>query len=497
MKKINLTIILNSQFIYLFLFSILAGSCKKFVEVDTPSTKVSTENAYKDDYNAAAVLTGLYTQMSQAALGSVNLPATSLMEELSADNLALFDLNINGQLRSFYQNELDPTYQSSFELTYWTNVYNMMYNINSSVEGLKGNEFLTPAVRDRLLGETYFLRAFCYFYMVNLYGEVPLVLTTAYNDNSRLSRASVEEVYKQIESDLTEAENLLDYSYVSSDVTIRTNERVRPNLATVQALQARVYLYEKKYALSEEAATKVINQSTNYSLSSLSNSFLKNNNETIWALQPVSYNFNTKEAGTYIIPDNGPNYEHPVYASSSLINAFESGDRRRLEWIDSIITPNNNIFRYPAKYKIGFVDGSKTFDEYTIVFRLSELYLIRSEARNERGNSIDAIDDINIIRTRARAASTSQLPNPLPNLSVTLTPEQLRPLIIKERRVELFTEWGHRWFDLKRTNTIDAAMEIAEEYKGGTWLPYKALYPIPVKDILLNSNLTQNPGYTK
>jgi hypothetical protein len=69
---------------------------------------------------------------------------------------------------------------------------------------------------------------------------------------------------------------------------------------------------------------------------------------------------------------------------------------------------------------------------------------------------------------------------------------------MKERRVELFTEWGHRWFDLKRlgASTIDAVMTTAELYKGGTWINYKSLYPIPVSDILLNSALTQNPGYT-
>ncbi|GAA3929248.1 RagB/SusD family nutrient uptake outer membrane protein [Chitinophaga oryziterrae] len=487
----------NSIFIIsvTLLMIVLPTACKKFVEVDTPPTKISTESAYKDNTTATAVLTGIYARMSDNYFVSLNLPAISLYEELSADNLMMYDVNVNNAFGSFYQNALEPQYLTS-GAPYWNNTFSIMYNINASIAALTGNTELKPAVSKRLLGEAYFLRAFCYFYLTNIFGDVPLILTTQYNENSHFARTPQADVYKQILADLAQAEGLLDNTYVATtDVTKISSERIRPNLGAVNALQARVYLYQKNYPLAEVAATKVISQSSIYSIVDLNSVFLKNSSETIWALQPVNNNFNTREGGLFILPNDGPNSDHPLLISPSLMNSFEPGDARKDNWINTV-TIGTDTFPYPAKYKIGFADGSTTFDEYTIVFRLSEQYLIRAEARNEQGKTSDAIADLNILRTRSRAEATAMVPDPLPNLSLSLTEAQLRPLILKERRVELFTEWGHRWFDLQRTGNINTAMTAAEIYKGGTWLAYKALYPIPVSEILLNSALSQNPGYT-
>ncbi|PTS95630.1 RagB/SusD family nutrient uptake outer membrane protein [Pedobacter sp. HMWF019] len=480
--------------------SLIFSSCKKNVEVDTPPTKTSTESAYKDNTTATAVLTGIYAQMSDNYFSTLNLPAISLLEELSADNLVMYDITVNDAFRSYYQNSLEPQYLAS-GTPYWTKVYGMLYNINASIAALTNNTDLKPAVSKRLLGEAYFMRAFCYFYLTNIFGDVPLILTTKYDENSHLARTPTADVYKQINSDLTQAEGLLDNSYVATiDVTKISSERTRPNLGTVNALQARVYLYQKNYALAEAAATKVINQSDRYSFTNLNAVFLKNSSETIWALQPVNNNFNTREGGLFILNSDGPNGDHPLLISSSLMSSFEPGDARKDSWI-GILTEGTDTFPYPAKYKISFSDlpdDSKfeNLKEYAIVFRLAEQYLIRAEARNEQGNTAGSVEDLNALRTRSRAVATASVPNPLPNLSGSLTETQLRPIILNERRVELFSEWGHRWFDLIRTGNIDAAMITAESYKGGTWAHYKSLFPIPASDILLNPALTQNSGYT-
>ena len=67
--------------------------------------------------------------------------------------------------------------------------------------------------------------------------------------------------------------------------------------------------------------------------------------------------------------------------------------------------------------------------------------------------------------------------------------------VTRERRVELFSEWGHRWFDLKRTNKLDAIMSVVTPQKGGTWSSFEQLMPIPPDDIRADANLKQNPGY--
>jgi hypothetical protein len=474
--------------------------CKKFVTVDTPITQVSTENAFKSDANAAAVVTGIYAKMSNNYINTYNIGATCFYAELSADNLVI---NPDGRqdLSPWYQNALEPTY-STIGGIYWNTIYTQMYTINSSIEALTDNKDITPTVSKRLLGEAYFLRGFCYFYLANLYGDVPLVLSSVYKSNTRIARSSISDVYNQIVIDLNKAAGLLDNTYVTADRLTGSDKRIIPNLAAVDALLARIYLYQKNYAAAETAASKVITESALYAFTDLSGAFLANSKETIWAIQPVNLGYNTFEAQLYTLPDGGPDYERPAYLSASLMNTFEPGDDRKNKWVGTIEIKDGegnvtNTYNYASKYKTTFIDGSKNFVEYPIVLRLAEQYLIRAEARSEQGNTTGAIDDLNALRTRSRAASTVDVPNPLPNLSASLSKDQLKPIILKERRVELFTEWGHRWFDLKRTNTIDAVMVPATATKGGTWAAYKALYPIPVSEILLNSLLTQNPGYTK
>jgi hypothetical protein len=82
----------------------------------------------------------------------------------------------------------------------------------------------------------------------------------------------------------------------------------------------------------------------------------------------------------------------------------------------------------------------------------------------------------------------------LPNTTAS-DQNSLLTAILQERRVELFTEWGHRWLDLKRTNLIDQVMSSAAIQKGGTWNSNKALFPIPKSEILLDPQLEQNPGF--
>lgn len=478
----------------LLVLIIFISGCKKFVIVDTPITQVSTESAFKSDASAEAVITGIYAQMANGYITGYQLAGTSYYAELSADNLVI---NPAGRtdLSPWYQNALEPAY-ATISGVYWKKVYTEMYTINGSIEALADNKDLTPTVNKRLLGEAYFLRGFNYFYLANLYGDVPLVLSSVYKSNTRIARSSVSDVYNQIISDLNKAATLLDNAYVLADRMTSSSKRIIPNLAAVNALLARVYLYQKNYTAAESAASKVITESSLYALTDISAAFLANSKETIWAMQPVNLGYNTFEAQLLTLPSGGPDYARPAYLSTSLMNAFEPGDDRKNKWVASVKV-GGMTYPYASKYKTTYIDGSKNFIEYPIVLRLAEQYLIRAEARNEQGNAGGAVDDLNALRAHRRAAATIDVPTPLPNLSSSLSKEQLKSIILNERRVELFTEWGHRWFDLKRSGTMDAVMIEAEKYKGGTWSSYKALYPIPVSEILVNPALTQNVGYTK
>jgi hypothetical protein len=294
-------------------------------------------------------------------------------------------------------------------------------------------------------------------------------------------------VYEAVISDLKEAYSLLSADYLKSDVLSKytsSTERVRPTKWAAAALLSRMYLYTGDYKSAEEYTTVVVDNKSLFGLISLSDVFKKNSNETIWSLQPVrtGSEANTGEGALYILPAAGPNSaDNPVYLNMDLVNMFEANDQRKVKWLDSVVV-GAKAYYYPAKYKIGKVSTATA--EYIMMMRLAELFLIRAEARVYLNNLSGAQADINAIRARAGLSNTSATDK-----------ETLLAAIMKERQFELFTEWGNRWFDLKRTNKIDEAMTVATTKKGGKWAAFQAKYPIPQDEIAKDPNLEQNKDY--
>jgi hypothetical protein len=216
--------------------------------------------------------------------------------------------------------------------------------------------------------------------------------------------------------------------------------------------------------------------------------FLANSSEAIWQFQSVYPGANTWDAQYFVLTSAPGKGLTNVALSSNLLNAFEAGDLRRPNWVGAYTKDSVTYYYYPYKYKLWILDATKPASEYTMVLRLAEQYLIRAESRAQLGNVQGAQSDLNVIRTRAG------LPNTIANDEASLL-----TAILHEDQVELFTEWGHRWFDLARTNNINTVMgqpgNICQA-KGGTWDPDWILMPIPLSEIQINPNLTQNPGYT-
>lgn len=477
--------------VYVFVLGVTAllisfNSCRKFVEVKPPGTNVNSSNVFDNDATAIAAMTSLYIDLSKGqSIGTIFLKMG-----LAADELDLSQLG-SDELRTYYKNDYIP--QSSGAVFFWTRGYQLIYKANAMLEGLNASKSLSASVKQQLLGEAKFMRAFAYFYLVNLYGDVPIALTTDYKVNTQLPRSPESEVYTMIIADLQDAQKMLhdDYAGKSGVPSGSETERIRPNRATATALLARVYLYNREYASAEAQATQLISNSR-YKVTgvSLDHVFLMNSDETIWSLQPVGYDggnsqYNTFEGMQFILPPSGPNYEQfPVYLNHDYTDSLEIGDQRKVVWFANMTAPDHTIYDYSFKYKGGFENTERK--EYSIVFRLAEQFLIRAECRAKLGDIAGAADDLNVIRYRAG------LSNVAPS-----TESGMLHAIQHERLAELFTEWGHRWFDLKRTGQLNTVMFKATAKKGGVWQPYKALFPIPQSEILTNPNLTghQNPGY--
>jgi len=462
-----------------------SGGCKKLVEASAPITSVNGSNVFASDATAASTLTGIYTKMSTDDASNSGFTSISIYSSLSADELSLYSgVSLQG-IVSFYKNQLN----NQTTPNYWTTIYPVVYQANAGITGLSSASSLTPGVRQQLLGEAKFMRAFCYFYLANFYGDVPLVTTTDYKANSLLSRAPQANVYKQIISDLSDAEGLLSTSYLQADAltpyATTAEQRVRPTKWAAAALLARTYLYTGNWDSAELQATTVLNNSSEFSLTGLDSAFLKNSKEAIWQLQPVlsGANSNTGEGGFFILPATGPSSSYPAYLSSNILNSFETGDQRKVHWMKTVTpSPGTTTYYYPYKYKVGYTTTS--VQEYVMMLRLSELYLVRAEARSQQNNISGAQADLNVVRSRAKLSNTTAGDK-----------ASLLTAILQERRVELFTEWGNRWLDLKRSGTIDATMGPACTQKGGSWDTRWQWYPLPLTDIQYGINLTQNGGY--
>ena len=462
---------------------IFLSSCKKYIEVEAPANQISSANVYTSDATAAAVLTDIYTKISRASFLTTGISSMPLLTGLSSDELTLFS-GASQPFIGYYNNNLSSTV-SGFEL--WKNIYPMIFVCNSAIQGLTESESLTPAIKDQLIGEAKFMRAFFYFYLVNLYGDVPLALSTDYKKNAQLMRSSVTEVYDQIISDLKNSQSLLSDQYLKADAFSAYNmnilERVRPTKWAATALLARVYLYSGNWSDAEAMASIVIENSTFFGLETLDGTFLKNNKEAIWQLQPVNSGWNTEDAKFFTLTVAGPNpFSRPVYLSSGLLNCFEVGDGRRSSWIGSITTSGGRTYYFPRKYKLATFNSPVS--EYSTILRLGEQYLVRAEARAQQNNITGAKSDLNAIRSRANLSSTTADDK-----------NSLLSAILSERRVELFTEWGHRWLDLKRMDKVNDVMSLVSLTKGGAWQPADKLYPLPLDDLKYAPKLVQNEGY--
>ena len=438
--------------ILLLLLLILTLGCRKFLDIDPTPSQTTTGNIYSDDLSATSAVTGLYYSMMSAG-GKLFNGGISIFPGLSADELQRsFTSPVE---MPFYTNSLDSSNRDLSLL--FSNGYNYIYQANGILESLAASGQVSAATKTQLSGEAKFIRAFTYFYLVNLFGSIPLITSTNYQVSDNSPRVPIDSVYSQIDLDLQAALSLLAPSYATGPTD--SADRTRPNRWAAYALAARVTLFQQNWASAEALATSVI-QSGAYELEPLDSVFLAASKEAIWQLQPTA-TINTAEGNSFI-PSSAS--VRPTYTISPwLLNAFQSGDQRKAHWT-AFNTISGTHYYYPYKYKIR--SGGSPYGEYNMVLRLAELYLIRAEARAQQGDLADALADLDLIRTRAG----------LPPLAGSLDQAQCLSAVQQEDRIEFLAEWGHRWLDLKRWGL--AATTLATEK--GSWQTGDEWYPLPV-----------------
>ncbi|WP_340074612.1 RagB/SusD family nutrient uptake outer membrane protein [Leptobacterium sp. I13] len=441
---------------FLFATLLLIG-CADNLDIE-PEQSLSPDVATSTPENVQRILIGTYDEAGQTTNygGRINLAS-----ELLANS---GDLAWRGTFaQPFEMNFKAITVNNTFVASYWTGGYEIINQANIVLASL--NVFEDPSESDRVEGEAKFLRGLTYFDLARLFGQnyvpgqqnnqlaVPLVLE-AVTDASQItfpSRNTVEEIYAQVISDLTDAMNLLPSS----------NAEFADSFSA-EALLARVYLQMGDYANARDAANNVIQNSGHTLAGSFAGAFNNDSDsvEDLFAWQITSQdgtnNMNTFWAGNGF----GGRIGNPDVA----INASHF----------SIYDDPNNDERASFFYVPGGTATTKWISQFANIphLRLAEMYLIRAESNFRLGTNIGAtpLADVNTLRNRSGATALG---------TVVLQD------IIDERRRELSFE-GFALHDIKRLGENVGALPPTSD---------ALVLPVPQRERDANPNLDQNPGY--
>ncbi len=452
----------------LLCLTILMGflvSCSDFVEVDLPKNQLSTPSVFEDPSIADSAINGVYYQMRTSGLMSSE--GLNVSMGVYTDELNYYRFDQEEALENYQNHTVRP--DNPIVESFWNDSYTQIYTVNAIISGVEGSVSLTLEKKNQFKGEALFVRAYLHLLLVELFGDIPYITGTDYTVNRDVPRMPKVLVYSNIITDLNLAIDLLPESDFSG-------EHVRPYTAVAEAVLARAYLYSGQWALAETMANRVIVKFGALE-PDLNKVFLKEASGTIWQFKPNEEGNNTKEGARFIFTTTPP---FDVTVSDLLLDAFESDDLRQSSWLKEVRNTTGTESWYHA-FKYKEQDNTESSVEYSVQLRLAEQYLIRAESRAHQGDVTGAQADINAVRNRAGLSNT---------LANTLN--ELLDAILQERRVELFTEQGHRWFDLKR---MGKAAEVLREIKPN-WKDTHILLPIPDEELTLNPNLLpQNDGY--
>lgn len=349
---------------------------------------------------------------------------------------------------------------------------------------------IDAALKDRLLGEVYFLRAFYYFDLVNNFGDVPLLLKPLQSFQEAYSvakRVTKDSVYAQISSDLAQAKTLLPSSK-SADPA----EPWRASKGAVLALQAKVALYSQKWP----EVISIVTELEGLTFYSLDANYFDNfdvtkefaENEVIFAYDHQSGQTPRKGNGLCAPLDWGF-----IAPTDNFLNEFEANDPRLLYTVN---VADKAVYKLLGATNTDY-KGNDDAPSNKIYIRLADVLLWKAEAYNETGNYSAAILIINRIRERARTGVTvdGSLPpvGTLPDRSLASTDKSvIKGWLMHERRVELGFE-SQRFNDLKRWGI---AKQVLTPALGKNFQDFNYVYPIPQGEIdKSGGSITQNTGY--
>ena len=482
----------------IFTFLIVAG-CDDFLE-EQPVSAVSVDTFWKTPDDAVVGMAAMYDALQRSLSENFFDWGEGRSDNFTAGGTGQFQVDIAvGNL------------SSTIAAASWTNLYRVIGIANSAIKYLPQIKDLEERPRNNYLAQAYAMRAYCYFYLVRVWGDVPVWLEP-YEDlteNPQRARTSADEVLTNVVlADIDAAYSLVDAAITGPAWNI--------NVGPILAIKTDVHMWRKEYQAALDASQLLIDLKR-YALenSTLSDPAQKRSaiingwkriftdptgtKEAIWSLH---WNF-LQDGPNRIGSRTGSQGQTSQFEiDDPLLTLFEEGpvtqkDIRRGQTYDTLkITANvDQIWKYYTSINgvIQYQNVNQCESKLPL-YRYADIILLRAEAYNKLGNLPDALLLLNQIRTRAL----------LPALDAAEVPDELsmETAILKERQKEFVAE-GKRWFDLVRTGravtVMDPVLRIRQNLRGlaetGFGDPVKILFPIHQDILNENKLLSQNAGY--
>ncbi len=476
---------MKKYLVYIFI-AFIPVSCSDFLDLQ-PEFQISEGSFYKTAEDIETALIGNYADLQLHNLSLVYLG------ELTTDNAEVrWTTPTEAEVEA---DEMNFTPGNGFLNSVWNTCFSTISGSNNILARIDALDF-DQGLKDQLKGESLFLRAYSYFYLVRLFGDLPIVTVAFRSPNEiaafDMSRQPVSQVYELIISDLEDAATLLD--------GIEGLGKSRASTGAAKTLLGKVHLTMKNYDLAADVLKEVID-SQEYALHDSYKALFTNGNdgliESIFEIEYLSGNvgegnsfsrtFTPARFDMAIFPGNMQGNGR-ILPTPDMANSYEEDDLRRPASIgDSVLLVTGEY--EPEFYGLKFVDFTTGIsDDGGINFtslRYADVLLMYAEALNELERTDEAYEYINDVRERADLEGLSGL-----------TQEQFRLAMERERKAEFFLE-GHRWFDLVRTDRLATVMNDYFSDNGLSFgvEPHEVLMPIPLREIDINPNLKQNDGY--
>lgn len=484
------------NFIYTIIATILFTSCgDSFLDRDDPSA-LTYDKFYRTEADFQAALDGCYFNLK----GVITYLLT--FNEVTTDNTYLHRDNATTQ--QFQFDRLTVASNAEWVKNFWTNNYKTIASTNMIISRI-GNSEVSETTRKVFINEAKFIRALCYFNMVRIYGGVPLYTEEVKDLNStyNVRRSSVEDVYKQILQDLTDAMNIDEERTTAQ----KAASGGKVNSTAVKTLLAKVYLFMHDYDAAIPLLKDVIEHSGKglIALEDLYNPDTPINGEVIFAINfervggqnnPFAFDFLPKYSKG-IVPIVDPNTDNGsgIYnIEDNIVTSFDTDDERLslIKTYESVSETGTEIYYYSTKYldKDATLGNPYNSASDFIFLRYADVLLMMADALNQSSGTDDAYQYIDAVRIRAG----------LEGLPDGLTREQMNDAIAAERQKEFLGE-ADRWFDLSfrgfdyLKRTLNAFFPTSHT-SSAVVKDYMNLFPLPDEQISLKPGvLEQNPEY--